>query len=476
MKKIEKITPQNENFATWYTDVIKNGDLMSYGTSKGSIIFKPLSFGIWDNIRNNLDKLFKKHDVKNVYLPLLIPESLLQKEKDHLKGFNPELATITEVGNKKLNEKFYVRPTSETLFGEFFKSELDLYNELPLIFNQWANVVRWEKTTNPFLRTREFLWQEGHTIHKTEEEARKLTLDILKLYKNFLKDYLAIPVVDGQKTEHEKFSGAVDTFTIEAMMKDGKALQAATSHFLGQNFTKVFNVTYKNENNKLVNPYGTSWGTTTRLIGALIMTHGDDRGIIIPPKIAPTQIDIIELFSNKEPNVSKISNKIEQLLSEKFNVLVDRSNKNPGFKAANSEIHGTPLRIEIGPNDVKNEQVIFIRRDTLEKKIVKLENVLNEVIETLDSIQENLYDMALSRLKNNFIFVKNYDEFKENIKLNKWVVTLFDGDEEDEVKIKDETGASTRCIPFDLPIEVNGNECFYTKKRTKKIVIFAKAY
>ena len=283
MKKIEKITLQKEDFASWYTDVIKNGDLMSYGSSKGSIIFKPLSFAIWENIRNTLDKMFKTKNVKNVYLPLLIPESLLQKEKEHVQGFNPELATITEVGGKKLSEKFYVRPTSETLFGEFFKNELNLYNELPLIFNQWANVVRWEKTTNPFLRTREFLWQEGHTIHKTEEEARKLTLEILDIYKNFLKEYLAIPIVEGQKTEHEKFSGAVDTYTIEAMMKDGKALQAGTSHYLGQNFTKAFNVTYKNEENKLVNPYGTSWGTTTRLIGALIMTHGDDHGIIIPP-------------------------------------------------------------------------------------------------------------------------------------------------------------------------------------------------
>ena len=378
MKKIEKITLQKEDFASWYTDVIKNGDLMSYGSSKGSIIFKPLSFAIWENIRNTLDKMFKTKNVKNVYLPLLIPESLLQKEKEHVQGFNPELATITEVGGKKLSEKFYVRPTSETLFGEFFKNELNLYNELPLIFNQWANVVRWEKTTNPFLRTREFLWQEGHTIHKTEEEARKLTLEILDIYKNFLKEYLAIPIVEGQKTEHEKFSGAVDTYTIEAMMKDGKALQAGTSHYLGQNFTKAFNVTYKNEENKLVNPYGTSWGTTTRLIGALIMTHGDDHGIIIPPRIAPVQIDILELFSKKDSLVSKISNDIYNVLTKEFRVNIDKSDKNPGFKAANSEIHGTPLRIEIGPNDVKNNQVIFVRRDTLEKITIKIENVFFE--------------------------------------------------------------------------------------------------
>ncbi len=476
MKKIEKITLQKEDFASWYTDVIKNGDLMSYGSSKGSIIFKPLSFAIWENIRNTLDKMFKTKNVKNVYLPLLIPESLLQKEKEHVQGFNPELATITEVGGKKLSEKFYVRPTSETLFGEFFKNELNLYNELPLIFNQWANVVRWEKTTNPFLRTREFLWQEGHTIHKTEEEARKLTLEILDIYKNFLKEYLAIPIVEGQKTEHEKFSGAVDTYTIEAMMKDGKALQAGTSHYLGQNFTKAFNVTYKNEENKLVNPYGTSWGTTTRLIGALIMTHGDDHGIIIPPKIAPVQIDILELFSKKDSLVSKISNDIYNVLTKEFRVSIDKSDKNPGFKAANSEIHGTPLRIEIGPNDVKNNQVIFVRRDTLEKITIKIENVFFEAQKILEEIQNNLYNNALTRLNNNFSIASNYNEFKKLISEGKWVITLFAGTDQDEVKIKEETGASTRCYPFKTPINISTDKCFYTNKKTKRIVIFAKAY
>ena len=476
MKKIEKITLQKEDFASWYTDVIKNGDLMSYGSSKGSIIFKPLSFAIWENIRNTLDKMFKTKNVKNVYLPLLIPESLLQKEKEHVQGFNPELATITEVGGKKLSEKFYVRPTSETLFGEFFKNELNLYNELPLIFNQWANVVRWEKTTNPFLRTREFLWQEGHTIHKTEEEARKLTLEILDIYKNFLKEYLAIPTVDGQKTEHEKFSGAVDTYTIEAMMKDGKALQAGTSHYLGQNFTKVFNVTYKNEENKLVNPYGTSWGATTRLIGALIMTHGDDHGIIIPPRIAPVQIDILELFSKKDSLVSKISNDIYNVLIKEFRVNIDKSDKNPGFKAANSEIHGTPLRIEIGPNDVKNNQVIFVRRDTLKKITIKIENVFFETQKILDEIQNNLYNNALARLNNNFSIASNYNEFKKLISEGKWVITLFAGTSQDETKIKEETGASTRCCPFKTPINISTDKCFYTNKKTKRIVIFAKAY
>ena len=476
MKKIEKITLQKEDFASWYTDVIKNGDLMSYGSSKGSIIFKPLSFAIWENIRNTLDKMFKTKNVKNVYLPLLIPESLLQKEKEHVQGFNPELATITEVGGKKLSEKFYVRPTSETLFGEFFKNELNLYNELPLIFNQWANVVRWEKTTNPFLRTREFLWQEGHTIHKTEEEARKLTLEILDIYKNFLKEYLAIPIVEGQKTEHEKFSGAVDTYTIEAMMKDGKALQAGTSHYLGQNFTKAFNVAYKNEENKLVNPYGTSWGTTTRLIGALIMTHGDDHGIIIPPRIAPVQIDILELFSKKDGLVSKISNDIYNVLTKEFRVSIDKSDKNPGFKAANSEIHGTPLRIEIGPNDVKNNQVIFVRRDTLEKITIKIENVFFETQKILEEIQNNLYNNALTRLNNNFSIASNYNEFKKLISEGKWVITLFAGTDQDEAKIKEETGASTRCCPFKIPINISADKCFYTNKKTKRIVIFAKAY
>ena len=476
MKKLEKITPQSEDFAKWYTNVIQNGDLMAYGSSKVSIIFKPLSFGIWDNIRKVLDIQFKEKGVKNVYLPLLIPEFLLQKEKDHLAGFNPELATVTEVGGKKLAEKYFIRPTSETLFGELFKSEVESYNDLPLIYNQWCNVLRWEKTTNPFLRTREFLWQEGHTVHSSKEEANKLAIEMQNVYETFLKEYLAIPVVAGQKTDHEKFSGADLTLTVEAMMKDGKALQAATSHYLGQNFTKAFNVSFKNKDNKEEFAYGTSWGCTTRLLGALIMTHGDDRGIIIPPKIAPVQIDLIEVLASKDANIHKVALELKALLSKKYEVEIDDSDKSPGFKAANSEIHGTPLRIEIGPKDLKNNEVLLVRRDTLEKKLVSLNKIEKEVDNILENIQNNLYNLAKERLNNNFVFASNYDEFKEYIKQGKWVVTLFAGDGEDETKIKLETLASTRCIPKNVPIAIKGDKCFYTGKKTKRVVIFAKAY
>ncbi|AWX69398.1 proline--tRNA ligase [[Mycoplasma] anseris] len=477
MKKLDKITPQNEDFARWYTDVIKNGDLMAYGASKGSIIFKPLSFGIWDNIRLALDKKFKTKNVQNVYLPLLIPESLLQKEKDHLEGFNPELATITEVGGKKLNEKFYIRPTSETLFGDFFKNEIESHNDLPLIYNQWVNVLRWEKTTNPFLRTREFLWQEGHTMHANSLEAITLTKEMLKVYEDFLKEYLALPVLSGQKTEHEKFSGAEFTLTVEAMMKDKKALQAGTSHYLGQNFTKPFNISFKNKDNQQEFAYGTSWGVSTRLLGALIMTHGDDRGIIIPPKIAPTQIDFIELFANKNESIHlKAKELVNQLLENDLLVKLDDSDKGPGFKAANSEIHGTPLRIELGPKDLENNNVVLIRRDTLERKVVAIDDIVKEAKNLLNDIQENLYNKAKERLNSNFVEVSTYEEFKEVIASGKWVLAPFDGDGEIEKIIKEETGATTRCIPFQLPIEIKNDKCFYTKKKTNRFVAFAKAY
>ncbi|BDX52447.1 proline--tRNA ligase [Metamycoplasma equirhinis] len=477
MKKIEKITPQSEDFAKWYTDVIKNGDLMAYGATKGSIIFKPLSFGIWDNIRLHLDKEFKKVGVQNVYLPLLIPESLLTKEKEHLEGFNPELATVTEVGGKKLAEKYFIRPTSETLFGDFFKNEINSYNDLPLIYNQWVNVLRWEKTTNPFLRTREFLWQEGHTMHSCPKEAQKLTTKMLNIYKKFVSDYLAIPVIDGQKTEHEKFSGADFTFTIEAMMKDGKALQAGTSHYLGQNFTIPFDISFKNKENKLENAYGTSWGVSTRLLGALIMTHGDDRGIIIPPKIAPIQIDIIEMFASKEPKVHELALNIKSVLEKaNFNVQIDNSDKGAGFKAANSEIHGTPLRIEIGPRDLLENRTLFVRRDTLEKFYVPISEVKTAAKNILKDIQSNLLTLAQQRLVNNIVNVNNFNDFKTAIENGKWVLAAFDGNATDEIKIKELTGASTRCIPFILPITPKNNVCFYTGKKTNRYVLFAKAY
>lgn len=475
MKQLNKITPQNQDFAKWYVDVVKNGNLIDYGLVKGTIMFKPNGFGIWENIQNILGGIFKKNGVSNVYLPMLIPQSQFIKEKEHINGFNPELATITKVGDKKLNEDIYIRPTSEVIFAELFKRDIDKNNELPLIFNQWTNVVRWEKTTTPFLRNSEFLWQEGHTAHSDPFEARKLTRKILFIYERFLKDYLALPCLVGKKTPREKFAGACSTYTIEVMTKNGRALQCATSHYLAQNFSKPYDIKFKNKENQFEYVYQTSWGTSTRLIGAIIMNHGDDRGIIIPPYVAKNQIDILTLFGNKNPEVIKKAKKIFGQLSSKFRVRLDTSNKQPGFKSSQSEIEGTPIRIEIGPKDLENETITIVRRDTLEK-IVASSNISTSFFSKLmRSINENLYEKAAQRLENNIVSVKNYDEFKEKIAQGFFVSAPFDGDEIIEERIQNETGASARCIKIKQKIN-NLEPCIITGRQTKKRIIFAKSY
>lgn len=478
MKKLDKITPLEQDFAKWYTDVVKNGNLIKYGSTKGSIIYLPNSYGIWELIQQHFNKILKEKGVQNVYLPLLIPESLFKIEKEHLEGFNPELATVTHVGNKELSEKLFIRPTSEVLFAELFKQSIDSYNDLPIIYNQWANVLRWEKTTNPFLRSREFLWQEGHTCHSNAIEARKLTRTMISTYAKFLKNYLAIPVVVGKKTPHEKFAGACSTYTIEAMMKDGKALQAGTSHYLAQNFSKPYQIEFKNKNNEKEYVYGTSWGITTRLIGAIIMTHGDNRGIIIPPKVAPVQIDILELFADKNPQVKKVVDELEATLSRKFRVRVDRSDKTPGYKASNSEIQGVPLRIEVGPRDLENNLVTLIRRDTLEKQLISVDEIKNIVGKTLDLIHDNLYEQAKIRLDNNTVFVDNYEDFKKHIADQRFVIAPFCCADEAEVQIKEETGASTRCIPKEFDKPAQEKKCIFNacRAKTNRYVLFAKAY
>ncbi|WP_036451948.1 proline--tRNA ligase [Mycoplasma buteonis] len=478
-KELEKITPLETDFAKWYTDVVKNGNLIAYGPAKGTLIFKPNAYGIWELIQQNLNAIFKEKGVQNVYLPLFIPQSLFEIEKEHVEGFNPELATVTHVGNRELSEKLVIRPTSEVLFAEFFKSSINSYNDLPLIYNQWANVVRWEKTTNPFLRTREFLWQEGHTCHSDPLEARKFTRLMISTYAKFLKNYLAIPTIVGKKTPHEKFAGACSTYTIEAMMKDGKALQTGTSHYLAQNFSKAYNISFRNKENQQEYVYQTSWGVTTRLIGALIMTHGDNRGIIVPPRVAPVQVDILELFNKKAPQVSEVAQKLFVDLNLKFRVRLDSTDKNPGFKAANSEIQGVPLRIEIGPRDLENNMVTIVRRDDVENKIlVKVEDVKTTVGLLLDEIHNNLYEKAEERLKNNTVFVYNYEDFKKEIAQNKFVTAPFCCLGAAEEKIKEETGASTRCIPKVIDKPEKDVECIFKdcKKRTNRYVIFAKAY
>lgn len=478
MNKLEKITPLEQDFAKWYTDVVKQGQLIAYGPAKGTLVFKPNSYGIWELIQENLNKIFKQKGIQNVYLPLLIPQKLFELEKEHVNGFNPELATVTRVGDRELSEKFYIRPTSEVLFANLFKNSIESYKDLPIVYNQWANVLRWEKTTNPFLRSREFLWQEGHTCHSNALEARKLTREMIKVYAKFLKKYLAIPVVIGKKTSHEKFAGACSTYTIEAMMKDGRALQAGTSHYLAQNFSKPYEIIFKNQDNEYINVFQTSWGVSTRLLGAIIMTHGDNHGIVIPPRVAPTQIDILELFADKSEEVKEISKKLSKELSKKWRVRVDSTNKNPGFKAANSEIQGTPLRIEIGPRDLENKNVTIVRRDTLEKITVKIKDVKDLVGTLLDDIHENLYESALKRLNENSVTVFTYDDFKKEISNGKFVTAPFCCLDEAEVRIKEETGASTRCIPLKLDKPEKNRKCIFDecKKETNRYVVFAKSY
>ena len=475
MRELKNITPLEENFSQWFTDVVKQGNLIEYGPAKGTIIFKPISYGIWENIQKELNTIFKKQSVQNVYLPLLIPESYLNREKDHIKGFAPECATVTRVGDKDLNEHFIIRPTSEMLFGELFQKEINSHNDLPKVYNQWANVIRWEKTTRPFLRTSEFLWQEGHTVHSTSEEARKMTRKMIKVYAKFLRKYLAIPVVVGKKTHKEKFAGAVSTYTIEAMMKDGKALQAGTSHYLGQNFAKAMNIKFQTKDNKQEYGFQTSWGVSTRLIGAIIMAHGDNRGIIIPPMIAPNQVDIIEIFGHKSEVVRTKSIEIEKMLGRKLRVRRDSTTKGPGFKAGKSEIEGTPVRIEVGERDLKEGNVTIVRRDTLEKIQVKLEDIKTTVAFLLKDIQANLLKNAEERLETNTVQVDTYDELKELVANGKFAVVPFAGGDKEEKLIKDETLASTRCIPFGIKTK-EAKKCIITGKETRRLVVFAKAY
>lgn len=478
MKLIKQITPIEQDFAKWYVDVIINGNLIEYGPVKGTIIFKPNSYGIWENITKEFNEIIKKKGAQNVYLPLFIPKNLICKEKDHVEGFAPELATITKVGDKKLNEDIYVRPTSEVLFAQLFKSEINSYNDLPKIYNQWSNVVRWETTTNPFLRSTEFLWQEGHTSHSNAEEAIAFTKDMIQTYQKFYKEYLALDVICGKKTEKEKFAGADTTWTIEAMMKDGRALQAATSHYLAQNFSKMFDVSFKDQANKLINVYQTSWGLSTRSIGAIIMGHGDNRGIVIPPRIAPIKVILIEVLANKSKKVSEVSQQIFAML-QKNNISskIDNSNKSVGFKASQAEIEGIPIRIEVGPKEVEKNEVVVIRRDTLEKYQVQISDVLSFVNNLLDEIHNNLYNNSQKRLKDNLVYCNSYEEFKKLINQQKFVVVPIVQDSfKWEEKIKEETFATSRCVLEKNMFDIKEDKCIMTNKVTNNFVLFAKSY
>ncbi len=472
-KLVEQITSMEEDFAQWYTDVCRKADLIDYTSVKGCMVFKPAGYAIWELIQKELDARFKATGVENVYLPLFIPESLLEKEKDHVEGFAPEVAWVTHGGLNELEERLCVRPTSETLFCDFYKNDIHSYRDLPKVYNQWCSVVRWEKETRPFLRSREFLWQEGHTAHATAEEAEARTEQMLNLYADFCEEVLAIPVVRGKKTEKEKFAGAEATYTIEALMHDGKALQSGTSHNFGDGFAKAFGIQYQDKDNSLKYVHQTSWGMTTRLIGAIIMVHGDDSGLVLPPMVAPTQVVITPIMQKKEGVLDK-AYEIKEALKE-FRVKVDDSDKNPGWKFAEQEMRGIPLRVEIGPKDIEAGQAVLVRRDTREKYQVAIEEIPAKVAELLPEIQKAMYEKALKHREANTHTAKDYDEFKTIITTKQgFVKAMWCGDQACEEAIKEETGASTRCMPFAQ--EKIGDVCVRCGKPAKAMVYFGRAY
>ncbi len=473
-KMVESITSMDEDFAQWYTDVVKKAELMDYSSVKGCMIFLPAGYALWENIQGLLDRRFKATGVENVYMPLFIPESLLQKEKDHVEGFAPEVAWVTEGGQEKLEERMCVRPTSETLFCDLYSNIVHSYRDLPKVFNQWCSVVRWEKTTRPFLRSREFLWQEGHTVHETAEEAEARTVQMLNVYADFLKEDLAIPTIKGQKTEKERFAGAVATYTIEAMMHDGKALQSGTSHNFGDGFAKAYGIEFTGRDNKLHNPHQTSWGVSTRLIGALIMVHGDNEGLVLPPHIAPTQVVIVPIQQKKE-GVLDACNRLADALAG-IRVKVDDTDRSPGFKFAEQEMRGFPLRIEIGPRDIENGECVVVRRDTREKTTVKLDSVKNYVTELLETIQQDMYDRAEKHLKESIFDATDYESFKKTIDEKPgFVRAMWCGDQECEDQIKADTTATSRCMPFDDNDPIS-DKCVCCGRSAKHLVIWGKAY
>ncbi|MFB3168086.1 proline--tRNA ligase [Neobacillus sp. 179-C4.2 HS] len=471
---VKDVTSMDEDFAQWYTDVVTKADLIDYSSVRGSMIIRPYGYALWDNIKNELDRRIKETGHENVYMPLFIPESLLQKEKDHVEGFAPEVAWVTHGGSEELAERLVVRPTSEVLFCEHYSNIIHSYRDLPKLYNQWANVVRWEKTTRPFLRTLEFLWQEGHTAHATDEEAMEETIQMLNVYAAICEEILAIPVVKGQKTEKEKFAGAKATFTIESLMHDGKALQSGTSHHFGTGFAEAFNIQYTDKEGKLQYVHQTSWGFTTRIIGALIMVHGDDRGLVIPPKAAPTQVMIVPIAQHKE-GVLDFAYDLKKSLSGVARVDIDASDKKPGWKFNEYEMKGIPVRLEVGPKDIENKQVVLVRRDTLEKVIVPLDQLETKLVELLDDIQSNLYNKALNHREERTSVAVTLPELKEKLEAKPgFIKAMWCGELTCEEKIKEETTATSRCIPFEQ--EQVSETCVCCGKEADKMVYWAKAY
>lgn len=474
-KLVEAITSMEEDFAQWYTDVVKKAELIDYTSVKGCMVIKPAGYAIWENIQQELDRRFKETGVENVYLPMFIPESLLQKEKDHVEGFAPEVAWVTHGGLEPLQERLCVRPTSETLFCDFYAGDVHSYRDLPKVYNQWCSVVRWEKTTRPFLRSREFLWQEGHTAHATAQEAEERTIQMLNVYADFCEEVLAIPVIKGKKTDKEKFAGAEATYTIESLMHDGKALQSGTSHNFGDGFAKAFGIQFADKDNQLKYVHQTSWGMTTRMIGAIIMVHGDNSGLVLPPRIAPTQVMVIPIQQKKEGVLDKAYEVKAALEEAGLRVKLDDADRSPGWKFAEQEMRGIPVRIELGPKDIAQEQAVIVRRDTREKIVASIEELPAKAAEVLERVQRDMYQRAKAHRDAHTYVARSLEEMKDTAD-NKpgFIKAMWCGCQECEDALKEEVGVTSRCMPFEQ--ENLGETCVYCGKPAKKMVYWGKAY
>ena len=473
-KMVAEITSMEDDFAQWYTDVVKKAELVDYGSVRGCMIIRPYGYAIWENIQRILDGMFKATGHQNVYMPMLIPESLLQKEKDHVEGFAPEVAWVTMGGSEQLEERLCVRPTSETLFCEHYAHIIHSYRDLPKLYNQWCSVMRWKKTTRPFLRSAEFLWQEGHTMHETAEEARAETVQMLNIYAEFCEKYLAIPVVKGVKTDKEKFAGAEETYTIEAMMHDGKSLQSGTSHYFGDGFARAFDIQFTGRNNTLQYPHQTSWGMSTRIIGAIIMTHGDDNGLVLPPAVAPVQVMVVPIAQHK-PGVEEAAVALCDRLKKSFRADIDLSENSPGWKFAQYEMKGVPLRVELGPKDIEAGQCVLVRRDNREKTFVKLEDLESEVARLLGEIHDSLYQKALANREANTHVAHDMAEMHAVADGgNGFYKTMWCGSLECELKMKEEIGVTSRCMPLEQ--EHLGDTCVCCGRPAHRMIIWGKAY
>ena len=474
-KNVEQITSMDVDFAQWYTDIVKKAELIEYTSVKGCMVIRPYGYAIWENIQRILDGLFKSTGHENVCMPMFIPESLLQKEKDHVEGFAPEVAWVTHGGTEKLEERLCVRPTSETLFCEHYANIVHSYRDLPKLYNQWVSVVRWEKTTRPFLRSREFLWQEGHTIHATAQEAIEETERMLNVYATFCEEFLAMPVVKGRKTDSDKFAGAEATYAIEALMHDGKALQAGTSHYFGDGFAKAFDIMYTSKENVKTYPHQTSWGVTTRLIGAIIMTHGDNNGLVLPPAVAPVQVVIVPIAQHK-PGVLDKAAQLKERLAKSFRVKLDDSDNTPGWKFAEYEMKGVPLRVEVGPRDLENNQCVLVTRHNSEKTVVSLDELEAAVAQKLQEVRDGLFQKALENREKKTYVCRSLEEITAALeeKGDGFVKAMWCGDEACEDAVKEKTGVCSRCMP--LVQESVDDKCVCCQKPATKLVYWGKAY